>query len=438
MRYSLATALAALALALGGCGGEASTGASAAAIVPADADAFVELQADLESDQWDKVQDLLDRFPDRPQLIELLNEQLREEDLEYERDVEPALGDTVALVWPRGATSEDVVFLTQPDDDEALDALLEQARDESPEEFVTGEVEGWRAVSERQENIAALNDGTGSLADDDAFEAALDEAPDEWLAFGFVRSEFAEGLGSFGTAVDAEWASGAVEARENGAAAVFAVRGADVAGGEPYDSARVDEAPGDALAFLSFDGEALRSQASQLAPLGAMLGIRIDELLEGVNGEGALWVRGGAGLPEITLVVETDDPDGARAALQELVGGLPLRVQLGVVDGRLVATTASSPENAVRVSGETLADSEDFQDAVEAAGMPDETSGFLYVNVADALPLLALAGIVDESGPSQHGMLLRSLSENLRPIRSVTAWSEGGETSTQTLFVHIQ
>jgi hypothetical protein len=30
------------------------------------------------------------------------------------------------------------------------------------------------------------------------------------------------------------------------------------------------------------------------------------------------------------------------------------------------------------------------------------------------------------------------LLENLRPIRSVVAWSEGGETSTHTLFVEIQ
>jgi hypothetical protein len=425
----LAAALAVLALA--GCGGDGGPGASASAVAPADAAAFVEIDADLESDEWAEVQELLNRFPDPPQLVDRLNQQLAEEDLEYGRDVEPALGDTVALVWAKGAESDDVVFLTQPDDDEAFDALLEKAREESPdEELVTGEVDGWRAVSENQANIDALGDGDGSLADDDAFEAALGEAPDERLAFGFVRAGFVEGFGSFGTAVDAEWASGAIEARDNGAAATFTLRG-DAPGGEPYDSERVDEAPGDALAFLSFDGEALRSQASQLAPLAAMLGIRIDELLEGVKGEGALWVRPGAGVPEITLVVESADAVGARAALEQLFGGLPARVQVGLVDRRVVATTGASPIEAVRVTGEPLAESEDFREAVEAAGMPDETSGFLYVNVADALPLLGLAGLAGADVPAD-------VLENLRPIRSLTAWSEGGETSTQTMFVEIQ
>jgi len=63
--------------------------------------------------------------------------------------------------------------------------------------------------------------------------------------------------------------------------------------------------------------------------------------------------------------------------------------------------------------------------------MPDETAGFLYLNVADAVPLLGLAGLAGADVPEE-------LLENLRPIRSVVAWSEGGDTSTQTLFVEIQ
>jgi len=429
MRYRLASGLAALALA--GCGGGGTTGASAASIVPAGALTFVEVQADLDSDQWRQVQELLNRFPDRPQLLELLNEQLREEGLEYERDVAPALGETVALVWGGDADADEVVMLVQPEDDEKFEALVEKLREESSDEFVTGEIDGWRAASERQESIDALRDAGASLADDDAFEAALAEAPDERLAFGFVRGEFAEEFGTYANAVDFEWAAGSLEARDNGGAAVFTISGGRALTGEAYTSERVGEAPGDALAFLSFNGEALRSQASTLAPFAQMLGIRIDEVLEGVNGEGALWVRPGTPIPEVTLVVESDDAEGARAALEPLLRSLPLEVRVGVVDGRLVVTTAASPEDAVRTTGETLGESEDFGDAVDAAGMPDETSGFLYLNVADALPLLGLAGLAGADVPEE-------LLENLRPIRSVVAWSEGGDTSTQTLFVEIQ
>jgi len=61
-----------------------------------------------------------------------------------------------------------------------------------------------------------------------------------------------------------------------------------------------------------------------------------------------------------------------------------------------------------------------------------KTGGFLYVDVADALPLLSLAGYAGVDLPKE-------LLENLRPIRSVIAWSQAyGTTSAQTLFVHIQ
>ena len=64
--------------------------------------------------------------------------------------------------------------------------------------------------------------------------------------------------------------------------------------------------------------------------------------------------------------------------------------------------------------------------------MPDETGGFLYVDVADALPLLALAGYAGVDVPKE-------LLENLGRPLVVLAWSEAdGTTSAQTLFVHIQ
>ena len=143
-------------------------------------------------------------------------------------------------------------------------------------------------------------------------------------------------------------------------------------------------------------------------------------------------MRPALGFPEVTLVVSSSDAAAARRALEPLFANLPLDVQFGVVDGQLVVTTASSPEEALRTPGGTLESSADFREAVEVAGMPDETSGFLFVNVADALPLLGLAAGAGAGVPDE-------LVENLRPVRSVVAWSEAdGPQSTQTLFVHIQ
>ena len=121
------------------------------------------------------------------------------------------------------------------------------------------------------------------------------------------------------------------------------------------------------------------------------------------------------------------------SSYDELLEGTPLPIHIAVVDDQVVATTASSPAKALeRARGGSLADDEDFKQAKEAAGMPDETGGFLYVDVADALPLLSLAGFAGVDVPNE-------LLENLRPISSVIAWSQAdGTTSAQTLFVHIQ
>ena len=165
-----------------------------------------------------------------------------------------------------------------------------------------------------------------------------------------------------------------------------------------------------------------------------MLGIRVDQLLADIEGEAALWVLPAPGFPEVTLVLTTSSPARTESQLRRLLQGTPLPLHIAVVDDQVVATTASSPAHALERAqvGGSLADDEDFKEAKDAAGMPDETGGFLYVDVADALPLLSLAGYAGVDVPKE-------LLENLRPVSSVIAWSEAdGTTSAQTLFVHIQ
>ena len=162
--------------------------------------------------------------------------------------------------------------------------------------------------------------------------------------------------------------------------------------------------------------------------------MNVDELVGDIEGEGAFWMLPAPGFPELTLVVTTTSPARTKAQLEELLEGAPLPLRVAVVGDQVVATTATSPAQALqraRVGG-TLADDEDFREAKAAAGMPDETGGFLYVDVADLLPLLSLAGYAGVDVPKE-------LLENLRPVRSVIAWSQAdGTTSAQTLFVHIQ
>jgi hypothetical protein len=427
MKVWLAAALGAVALA--GCGGNDTTAASAIGLAPADAIGYVELDSSLDSGQWRKVQALLDRFPSRPQLVIELDKLLSEEALQWEADVDPALGDTVAAIWV-GKTAEDVVWATQPDDEAKLRALVEKLADKADTDSAIGELDGWTLVAEREAVIDVLKSGDGELADDDAYQAALDELPDERLAFGWVRKE---ALPADLPNLEFEWLAGAVEARDDGAAATFVERLTGDAGNS-YTSRRIDEAPADALAFLSFDTASLRGQTSSLAPLANLLGVRVDQLVADIEGEGAFWVLPAAGFPEVTLVLTTSSPERTQGQLRQLFEGAPLPIRIGVVEGQIVATTAASPAQALERarSGGSLADDEDFREAKDVAGMPDETGGFLYLDVADALPLLSLAGFAGVDVP-------KDVLENLRPIRSVVAWSQAdGSTSAQTVFVHIQ
>ena len=424
MRLALGAIVGAMLLA--GCGGYAATsaGAAAAALAPADAKAYAELDTNLDSAQWKQAQALLDRFPKRPRLVDELNKQLRQHQLEWSRDVDPALGDRLVLVW-LGQTESDAVLLTQADDDAKFQALVRKVA-EKP--VVFGEVDGWSAAAESQSAIDRLGGSGGSLEDDDAFSTALAKLPADRLGFGWARGD---ALPKERAKVDFAWFAGALEARDDGAAATIVTSLAGGSAGAAYNSKLADLAPADALAFLSFDGSSLRANTSALPDLPGVLGGPVKKLLEQVEGEAALWVRPGLGIPQVTLVADVQDPATAAAAVRELLRDTPLGAKVGVVDGRLVATNAASPEAALQGS-DHLADSADFQEAAKLAGMPDKTTGFLFVNVADAVPLLSLAGLAGADIPKE-------LIENLRPIRSVVAWGEPeGTTSTNTIFVHVE
>src|SRR5687768_9080036 len=120
-----------LALLAAGCGGAGAPG-GAAEVAPADAAFYVVVDADFEGDQWDAVQELASSFPGGEDLIGRIVQEIESESgeaLDFEQDVEPALGPEVAFVVLAPESSDDdgtVVVLTQPDDQEALQRLIEK------------------------------------------------------------------------------------------------------------------------------------------------------------------------------------------------------------------------------------------------------------------------------------------------------------------------
>ncbi len=166
-----------------------------------------------------------------------------------------------------------------------------------------------------------------------------------------------------------------------------------------------------------------------------------------------MYVRPGIGIPEITLAVDSSDVQSGLATLDKLatkLAGLSggklsssgddktltldgVAIHYGSADGKIVITNAATGVAGYGTSGEKLADSADFKEAKSAAGMPDSNGGFLYVDLKDAIPmLLGLAGL---SGHQPSPVV----TENLRPLRSLLAWSEGsGDTRTFDLFLEIK
>jgi hypothetical protein len=448
MRATFLACSAALLLALVGCGGDSSTSAAgdgpgAAALVPADVAAFVSLNTDAESDQVEQLRDVAERFPIARDGLQRLVRELADEDLSWEEDVDPAVGAEVAFAVLDGG--ETVVALTQPDDPARLAALVERA--DGPE-LVTREVDGWHAIGE-EDDLEAFEAARGGerLADSDAYADAFDGLADDALAkvygSGTALEELADelgaptqGAGSFETTalvLEAVDDGLRLDGRATGVTGVPAAL-------EPELLERV---PADAFVAASFGsldemlGELRSSNVPFLPDVEQALGVTLDELGALFSGEAVLYARSGVPIPEVTLGMRPDDPARAHGTLRELAERLAevaggsveqtevdgvqveyvelegVRIQFANVDGTLVVTTGVAGIRDFGEDGDKLTGSDAYEEAAEAAGLGDRTNGLVYVNFAEALPVIeGLAGLSGQPLPAE-------VRENLEPLESL-------------------
>ncbi|HEY6835933.1 MAG TPA: DUF3352 domain-containing protein [Gaiellaceae bacterium] len=466
---------AALALLAAGCGGATSVGSggSGATLINPNAIAFISVDSDLGSSQWKQVDTLAKKFPGRDLLLQKLGQEFTKNGVDFKNDVEPALGPEVDFAFVPGPTAKDVavVGLTKPDDAGKFKDLVKKlnATDTSGQPTVYREVDGWYVISDTQAQIdQALKSGDKSLSDESAYNDALGTLPSDALAKAYVNGaqlaklirEHGQGSGLTAAAPGLDkldFVSAAVSAENDGLRVHGAVQGSGAGafvGSGDYASKLIDEVPGDALAFLTFRsaqgiGSAL---GTAQAPLEYALGISVDELVQLFANETALYVRPGAVIPEITLLLQPKNTDTALATLDKLAariaratGGTLKRgtqrtidfgqiaVHYGAKDGKVVVTSAPGGVDQVGSSSEKLADSADFKEAKSAAGLPDSNGGYVYLDLKNAIPLIeGFAGISGQNLPP-------SVTENLRPLRSFLAWSAGsGNTRTFDLFLEIK
>ena len=477
LRHGLAALL--LVVALAGCGGDeaSSVGAdSAATVAPASAALYVSVDTDLESGQWEQLNELLDEFPGKPDLVRFLREALEEEDLDWETDVKPALGPTLEVVGLDLTSGEDAfAVLAKPADEAKFEQLVEQGADGG----VTRELEGWTVAAATEEALDRFEEALAAdekLADEEGFAELMGELPEQALAKAWFDAEqttdAAGKLGgtelpglTFGRPIGV---AAAVEAVDEGVSLVFHARSEDVEIEAREWGELLDLVPADAYAFVNFHGQdgqlkvtdQIRDFPGVAQGLGGferMVGVTLEDVSSLFNGEMILWVRPGTLIPEVTLVLEVENEAEARATVDELVdsadalGDVEQRprqvgdveateVDLGqvsllyaTVDGKLVLTTQPSGIEGLEGGGDKLADSDAYEDAVDAAGVPDDERVVLWVDLRQTLDVVRmLAALGDEPIPPE-------VDENLEPLGGVLfSAAPDFERASGRVFVHVR
>ena len=486
-RFLRLGALAAFAFVLAGCGAkDEASRAQGAEIVPADVPVFVAINADLSSGQWRQVADLVRKFPAGEDAVSSLESSLKNESgLRYKDDLEPALGDEVDLVWldfeNEGAN---VVGLTQPEDDEAFEKMIAKENESSVNDLVCEELDDWQVCAYDKATIARFRQQSSEdkLADDETFNDALEKLPDEALVHLYVRGESiidaledADLPGSampFSTEQGIDFLSLGLKSEGDGLRLVGASRASaePQQQAEPFESTLVDVVPDDAVAFLTFKGgdeyerqlEELKKNETYrmgVQEFERMLGIPLSSLLELFENEVGLYVRPGSPLPEVTLLIEAPNEQQALArvnkAIQNLTKSVPAQpchapteeagvkvqcvgfsefeLRTAAFDGKVVVTIGQGAIAKLRdEDGDKLADDEGFKDARDAAGMPAESVGFMWLDLEDGIPLVL--GLANATG----GSIPAEIRENLEPLGSFLAWADNdGRSGTFTAFLQI-
>jgi hypothetical protein len=475
-----AVAFASIAVAAG-CGGSTTSGAgneSGAGLVSAGAVAYVAVDSDLSSSQWQKVDGLLKKFPIRDRLLTQIKQGLTSQKLDYDRDLKPALGSEVDVAVVPGSSLRDVAYaaLTKPasiDKAKALVQKLDAGSSGSPS--ATRVVNGWFVVADKQAMIDKVLKGSGSsLADDSRFKDAFGKLPADALVKAYADGRLLSslsgsipgGTSSFGLD-KVDWISASVVAKDNGLAIESDSKGTSSATSAPYASKLISGVPADALAFATFRGSGTGNPVAQLRQNPAVaptlkqveqaLGIRLDDVFALLGHETTLYLRRGAGLPEVSLVLETPDTQQALTTIDRLAAraaklghaklgseqqdGLTVKsLNLGRFkiywagfDGRVLLTSGPTGIADYRAAGNKLSDASSFKDALGAAGAPDKTNGLLYFDLAGSVPLIeSYAALGGTKVPA-------NLSESLKPLRSFVAYAvSSGGVGNATAFLELK
>lgn len=442
MRVRAACLAAGLTLAAG-CGGDGNGGEGlpeAASVAPSGVAAFVAIDSDLRSEQWRRARVLSARFPGSEQLLDELERELREDGVDFERDVRPVLGDEVAFVWLDFANDGDnVVVLTKPRDETKLDALLRKG----DEPLLHRHLDDWAVISDSEAKLDAFErartraDGD-SLADDEAFREAVEALDEESAVRGYVRGapvQAAMDTGLEGEGAPPRLTHEVGELRALALAARAERTGVRLDGTavvdpaldpEPFAARLPRELPGGTLLYVSTTnlddplrtvielvGKSQENFERQLGQVENILGTSLrGDIYPLLEPESAVAVYPGMPIPAVVFALRAENEDKVRSLLDRYEGiarfgetdvrkftleGVEVREVAfetegfslfdAVVRGMAVFTNDEDALRAVIArSGASLADDPRYRRARSAARMPGETAGFAYADLRRGLP----------------------------------------------------
>jgi hypothetical protein len=419
-----AAVAAAAAILTAGC---ASAGASgpgaldgAAAIVPANVVSFIAASTDLTSSEWHGLA--------KPFLHDV-------------QAYQPALGSEVDVAELPG---KQVVFLTQPSDTQKLDELATKKGDE------TRKIGNWTAVARTSTALDTVAQATTHLATSPVFTEAMARLPDKALIRVYANGETASDIlfaipgamqstsapggipfhqgrthqvgGQNIAMTSIKWLAAAVTSEDDGLRAqAFVKTGGLVAPGPPrfimrpmtpYRSSLVDEIPSGALLVADFQAPTAMFEWSGVPkPLQKLLGTKLKTILpteldQIFGGETAIFVTPGAPIPTVTVVTQPPvDTVSAAQALDTILKAVPdssplhgMKLVQATIGGQFVISTSQAGIDAFRGGGAKLSSDSTFNAAAKQAGMGEDSTGFVYADAKDALPLLELAGVKVPSG----------------------------------------
>jgi Protein of unknown function (DUF3352) len=460
---------AAVALVAAGCGSSSVAGSTslggAASIAPSNAVAFVAVDSDVSSGQWSEVDSLLGKFPAHDQLLANLRKSFEQKTkLSWADDVKPALGSELDLIALPGKQPQ-LVGLTQGGDKAKLDALLPKL----DKNAVSMQIDGWTAFASTQKALDAVSSATTKLSDNNTYQSAIAKLAGDALVRAYANGTEAQqllaSLGSQTPSVSTPpfaWASADLVASGDGlrlngyshdASQQGVVPRLQTTPPTPYASALVDEIPAGALLVADFPitpGEFQYSDTSKL-PKSLQAFLRtaptfLAELDNVFGGETALYVRPGLPIPEITIVTQPNDTQEAEQTLADVlktlrqaggsVGGINLAnvpIVHAAVGGQLIISTSQQGIADFRSAGAKLSSDPSFTAAQKAASMPAQTTGFLYVNLATALPIVqAVAPLLGLKLPPVVA------TTDLGALKTLTAYgTRSGDDAGFTALVEI-